>query len=312
MGEAESVRQSETLVVSWLGEPACGDVRLVGGKAARLSLLSGHHPVPEAFCVTTAAHSAFSAVNAMPIDVSKEVVGAYERLSSSCGFDPDAPTERALPVAVRSSAADEDGSSASFAGQHETHLNVRGRDDLLAAVESVWRSVRSENALAYRRERGLEGQPAAIAVLVQRLIDCDTSGVVFSADPVSSDRDKVVISASWGLGESLVGGAINPDRWVLEKETLNVLERTVGDKELMTITQDGGTREVKTPTFLRRSSSLDDEQVLEVARLAKELEARFGGPVDVEFAYVAGRPVLLQCRPVTTLSAPDAVGEATR
>lgn len=301
---AEAVSASGVLapLVLWLDDPTAGDPRLVGGKAAQLSRLAGFHETPAGFCVTTASHAAHLRGDAIPPEVAATVVSAYEELARRSGFDPNAGPAEALPVAVRSSGLAEDGISASFAGQHATHLNVRGPKELLTAIESVWRSARSEVALSYRRDQGLAAAPDAFAVLVQRFVDGDASGVAFSVDPVTGDDQRMIISAGWGLGESLVAGSINPDRWVVDKETMSVQQRALGDKEFMTITTCTGTREVRTPAYLRHRFSLDEQQVLDIAKLARNLEARLTYPVDVEFAIEAGRTVLLQCRPITTLA----------
>jgi len=301
MDEGLSVNDAAAPLVLWLGEPACHDPALVGGKTAQLSRLATHHPVPDAFCITTLAYAAYRQRDAMPGEVADALFRAYLTLSSR-DRDGTGATD-ALPVAVRSSALGEDGVTASFAGQHATHLNVRDPDGLLQAVEGVWRSALADSALAYRRDKGMAAAQVAVAVLVQRLVACDVSGVVFSIDPVALDDSRIVVSASWGLGESLMGGSINPDRWVVDKESLSVLEQTVGDKETMTITQEAGTREVNTPRFLRQKQSLTEGEVRQVATLAIELERTLGQPVDVEFAFEGGRPVLLQCRPVTSLDA---------
>lgn len=302
MGDAVVVREVAAPFVSWLGEPMCADARLVGGKAAVLSELRGSFPVPEGFCVTTAAYASYQAMGVMPTDVADAVMAAYSDLAVLARFvegSGDAP-----PVAVRSSAVGEDGRAASFAGQHATLLNVRGVHSLLDAIEEVWRSAGHATAMAYRREHGLEGEPIAVAVLVQSMASCDASGVAFSVDPVTGRRDRIVISSSWGLGESLVGGDINPDRWILDKAGLAVLEHAVGDKASMTITDGSGTRKVRTPSFLSRRPSLSEDQVYEVARLTLRLEERFGHHVDVEFGAADDRIVLLQCRPVTAVGEP--------
>lgn len=305
MGRALDETSFAAPAVLWLGDPRSTEAGLVGGKAAQLSALAATHPVPEAFCVTTAAYAAYERTGGVPPDVARAAAAAYRELAARSGDDP----ARGTPVAVRSSAVDEDGTGSSFAGQHDTYLNVTGEDVVLAAVAGVWRSARGEAALGYRRDRGLGDAPAAVAVLVQRLVSCDASGVAFSVDPVASDLGRVVISASWGLGESLMAGDIDPDRWVVDKASLSVIARTVGAKQRMTITDDAGTRQVSTPTFLRQRASLSDEDALAVAGMATGLEARLGHPVDVEFALADDGPVLLQCRPVTTLAAPaDASG----
>jgi pyruvate,water dikinase len=217
-------------------------------------------------------------------------------LASRCGVPFD------VPVAVRSSALDEDGDLTSFAGQHETELNVVGIEAVLGAVARCWASGRTERALTYRRRQGLEVEGVRLAVVVQQLVLADISAVVFSANPVTNDRNEVVVTASWGLGESLVSGTATPDTWVVRKEDLGVLDEQVGAKERMTVAVDGGAREVPVPRLLREKLSLSRAQVAQLARLAVDLEARMGWPVDIEAAYFGEHLYLLQCRPITTLA----------
>jgi pyruvate,water dikinase len=204
-------------------------------------------------------------------------------------------------AAVRSSAVDEDGATASFAGQHETYLNIVGADAIIQAVTRCWESARSERALAYRRQQGLSVKRPQLAVLVQQLVASDVSAVVFSANPVTGSRNEIMINASWGLGESIVGGIVTPDTFVVCKSDLAITGRTIADKQQMTISAPGGTHEVKVPRFLRTQASLNDEQIVEMAKLALTLEVTMEHAVDVECAYASGELYLLQCRPITTL-----------
>lgn len=283
-----------------LADPACGDAALVGGKAAHLSRLAAKYRVPAGFCVTAAAYRPDHPPEApLPADLEAELAAAYEALSRSSGV-PD------VPVAVRSSALDEDGDLASFAGQHETDLNLVGIDAVLGAVARIWASARNERALAYRRQQGLEIEEVRLAVLVQQLVPADISAVVFSANPITEDRDEVVVTASWGLGESLVSGTVTPDTWVVRKADLAVEEERVGAKERMTVAVAGGTREVAVPRLLRGRASLNGAQVAELAGLAVQLEEKMGRPVDIEAAFARDLLYLLQARPITTLGEPDA------
>jgi pyruvate,water dikinase len=158
-------------------------------------------------------------------------------------------------AAVRSSAVDEDGAAASFAGQHETYLNIVGADAIIQAVTRCWESARSERALEYRRQQGLSLEHPQIAVLVQQLVASDVSAVVFSANPITGNRNEVVINASWGLGESIVGGTVTPDMFVVRKSDVAVISRVLADKQHMTVSAPGGTREVDVPRFLRQQAS---------------------------------------------------------
>ena len=206
-----------------------------------------------------------------------------------------------LVVAVRSSAVDEDGAAASFAGQHETYLNIVGADAILQAVTRCWESAHSVHALEYRRQQRLSVSRPQLAVLVQQLVAADAAAVVFSANPITGSHDEIMINASWGLGESIVGGTVTPDTFIVRKSDLALAQRVIADKQRMTVSVPGGTNEVDVPRFLRKQSSLTDEQVIELARLALTLETTLGHAVDVEGAFAAGVLYLLQCRPITTL-----------
>jgi pyruvate,water dikinase len=274
----------------WLGDPKSFDVALVGGKAANLSRLARmYHRVPDGFSLPVTVMD-----EAHPLDLRDEIIAAISDLIA-CHSLPD------FIAAVRSSAVDEDGATASFAGQHETYLNIVGADAILQAVTRCWESARSERALEYRRRQGLSVERLQLAVLVQQLVASDVSAVVFSSNPVTGSRDEVMINASWGLGESIVGGTVTPDTFLVRKSDLAVLDRAIAHKQRMTVSVPGGTREVDMPRFLRSAASLNDAQVIEMAELALTLEATMQRPVDVECAYANGMLYLLQCRPITTL-----------
>jgi phosphoenolpyruvate synthase/pyruvate phosphate dikinase len=278
----------------WLGHPDAHCSALVGGKAAHLSQLADQHRVPHGFCLTTAAYDlTLRHRQQLPESLCHTLAAAYATLADQVG--------QANPsVAVRSSAADEDGALASFAGQHETFLNISGLEPLVHAVHQCWESAYSPRVLAYRRQNGLESPPR-VAVLIQRLVAADVSMVVFSANPISGSRDEVLINASWGLGESIVGGTVTPDMYLVRKHDLTVTARQICDKRRMTVLVSGGTREVDVPRVLRLRQALDDTQATEIAQLAVALEAHMGWPVDVECAIQQGSLYLLQCRPITRI-----------
>jgi len=228
------------------------------------------------------------------LDLRNEITAAISDLMA-CHSLPD------FIAAVRSSAVDEDGATASFAGQHETYLNIVGADAIIEAVTRCWESARSERALEYRRKQRLSVERPQLAVLVQQLIVADVSAVIFSANPVTGNRDEIVINASWGLGESIVGGTVTPDTFIVRKSDLEIIQRMIADKQRMTVSAQRGTHEVEVPRFLRNQASLNDGQVLEMANLALTMESTMEHPVDVECAYAGGELYLLQCRPITTL-----------
>ena len=298
-------QEQHQAAVLWLGDALCGDPALVGGKAANLSLLAESYAVPPGFAVTSEAldeaiKSGFNvdATEAeghpLPEALYELICEAYRALSERCGLEQ-------VSVAVRSSALDEDGASSSFAGQHATFLNVSGEEAVAAAIARCWRSAFSAPALYYRSRQGLDSGSIGMAALVQQLLPAEVSAVVFSANPVTGDRWEALINASWGLGESIVSGVVTPDTFVVSKAGMTIVDAEIGDKDVMTAPAAGGVGEADVPAELRGQPSITDEQAVELANLAVELEARMGWPVDIECAYYEGKLYLLQCRPITTL-----------
>jgi phosphoenolpyruvate synthase/pyruvate phosphate dikinase len=273
-----------------LGDPRAADAALAGGKAASLSRLAGRHRVPPGFVVSLSGAT-------LDRRARSAVLAAYRRLGERCGAaDP--------PVAVRSSAVDEDGADASFAGQHDTFLNVSGADQVWWAIARCVASFAGDRALAYRRRAGLADAPARAAVLVQQLVPADAAGVVFSAHPVTGARDEVVVNAAWGLGESVVAGTVTPDAIVVGRDDLAIRAHAVADKRRMTVAVPGGVREVPVPGRLARMPAVDAAAARAAAALAIALERETGGPVDLEVAWAGPDLFLLQCRPITTLEPP--------
>ena len=230
----------------------------------------------------------------MPEDIGGEVRRSYSAIEDLSGT-------RNVPVAVRSSAVDEDGAGDSFAGIHDTYLNVRGPEAVIDAVIKCWRSLSNERAAEYRNARGLNGGPAVMGVAVQQLVFADVSAVAFSANPVTGDQTEIVINANYGLGEAVVSGAATPDTIVIKKADLTHQALTIGSKEVMTVRTEDGTAEKAVPRIMRAMPALTTEQAMEIAKLALRLEELCGWPVDVECAIQDSRLFLLQCRPITTL-----------
>lgn len=294
--------------IVWLGEPHAETRGLVGGKVAPLSRLAAQYRVPGGFCLTTDAHQlAVAGSGSLPSRLQQRVAEAYQRLCEQTGLSEPS-------VAVRSSAVDEDGADASFAGQHDTYLNVVGAEAIGEAIVRCWESARSPRVLEYRRQHGLPTEAGRIAVLVQQLVVSDVSMVVFSANPMTGNRDEVVVNASWGLGESVVGGSVTPDTFIVRaagpEADWRITERGLAEKRKMTVAVNGGTREVDVPRLMAKQASLSDEQLLDIAALARSLEQTMGWPVDIEAAYRDDQLYLLQCRPITTLGTPDGVSRS--
>ncbi len=281
-----------------LEDPAAGDASVVGGKAAGLHRLRcAGLPVPAAFVVTTEAFRAHFPLAAPGPPPSRP------RLLAECARDIGealaAPFPGTLPLAVRSSAAGEDGARASFAGQHETYYHVRA-ESLTDAIVDCWLSLWSARAQRYRAGRSAE---MAMAVIVQRMLQPERSGVCFTCDPTGGSPDQLWIEASWGLGAVLVDGRVSPDRWLLDREG-RILRRHVGRKRHRVSVSPGpprqGTRLEPVPLTLQGRAVLSPRRAAQVARYSLEAERLFGTPQDVEWAYEGNRLYLLQSRPVTT------------
>ena len=224
--------------------------------------------------------------------LSSEICEAYAAL----GEDPP-------PVAVRSSATAEDLPDMSFAGQQDTYLNVRGESALCDAVRRCWASLWTPRAISYRHQMGVPHDEVAMAVVVQLMVSSDVSGILFTANPATGERSEIIVNSSFGLGEAVVSGEVTPDSYVVDRETLELKETIIGAKE-QKIVSDGeqGTRLEPIAEDDRAQSSLSDEALKELAALAVNVEAHFGGlPQDVEWAIADEKLWLLQSRPITNL-----------
>jgi pyruvate,water dikinase len=275
-------------------EPACRDSRQFGGKAAGLAdLAAGGLPVPPGFAVGVEAFRAYRAgTGSVPEPVAAEIRARYRQLCVDSGIAD-------LSVAVRSSATAEDSAAASFAGGFETWVDISGSEDVLEHVRRCWDSVSADRVVGYARAKGVRPVDVEMAVVVQKTVRARAAGVLFTVSPVTGDRSRIVIEASWGLGLAVVGGAVTPDRWVVDKVGLTVAECTPGDKRVEYVYGD---RPVAVHPVRWAQLCLDDDQVLALAKLGKEIERRQGGPQDIEFAVDGDDLVLLQCRPETVWS----------
>jgi pyruvate,water dikinase len=267
------------------------DLAVVGGKGASLARLTrAGLPVPPGFVISTDGFRAALSSGNWPAGLRSQVERAYLALGSETG---------GAPVAVRSSATGEDAAEASFAGQHATLLNIRDIDQLIEAVGTCWASLHDDHATEYRRSRGVAETGAAMAVVVQALVNAEASGVAFTVDPVSGDAGVVLIDAVYGLGEGAVGGTITPDHFVVRK-TGGIERRDLVDKRQRIVASDGSGIVVEdTPAEIRELPVLDESQLLELTQLALRCEDLAGSPQDVEWAWANGRFYILQSRPVT-------------
>ena len=231
----------------WLGDPRSFDTALVGGKAATLSRLARlYHRVPDGFILPVTVTE-----QTLPSGFRDEICRAIAGLTACHSLSE-------FVAAVRSSAVGEDGAAVSFAGQHESYLNIVGAQAILQAVQKCWESAYSERVQEYRRQQGLALDQIQMGVLVHQLVPADVSAVVFSANPITGNRNEVLINASWGLGESIVGGSVTPDSFVVRKSDLSMVDQTIAEKQRMSVLIPGGTYEVKVPRILRQASSLNE------------------------------------------------------
>jgi pyruvate,water dikinase len=303
-----------------LGSGAAREAAHVGGKALGLErLLGAGLPCPPAFCVTTAALEAYLARGELRSRLASLLAAAPDpaalRELKTLAFEEELPAELGeglaaatdglrdeLPglelLAVRSSAADEDGAAHSFAGLHETELGIPLRG-VEAAVRKCWASLWSEGSIAYRREHGLALGEASMAVVVQALVPAAASAVAFTANPLSGSSDEVMVQATGGLGPTLVDNEVTPDTAVIAKEDLAIKQLEIGDKHLRIDPRPAG-GVVRSPAA-GDAPALPEEEFRALAELALEVERQLGTAVDVEAAFHE-RWYLIQARPITTLA----------
>jgi hypothetical protein len=309
-----------------LSELTGSDLPLAGGKSANLGvLLRGGMPVPSGFCITTDAYREFVQRNGLEERIRTILAGiprpepeplesAAEKIRAlfiNCHVPPQIAEEiraayRALDsaavaaVAVRSSATAEDLPEMSFAGQQETFLNVVGIEQLLKAVVECWASLWTARAIGYRMRNAVPAEGLALAVAVQRMIPSEASGVLFTANPLSGSRHETVIDATFGLGEALVAGKVEPDHYVVRMPDGQILSKQLGAKAFQIHGRAGGGTESSNRDSAARQA-LSDGQILELARLGGRARALFADPQDIEWALADGKFNLVQSRPVTSL-----------
>jgi rifampicin phosphotransferase len=303
------------------------DIDQAGGKGANLGELTrAGFPVPPGFVIVTDAYRAYVAEHQLADKIAAlaaptDAAGGYESASEQIRAlfadeisdvlrveiaDAYAPLGEDVPVAVRSSATAEDLPEASFAGQQDTYLNVRGLDDLLLAVRDCWASLWTARALAYRARQGMDPAAVSLAVVVQHMVDAQAAGVMFTANPGNGHRDEAVISAAWGLGESVVSGSVNTDNVVVRKSDGTVLSSETANKAVMTVRAEQRTQEQPVPPDQRQQSVLSESDAAELAAYGTRIESHYGIPQDIEWARADGQFFIVQARPITAL--PEAEG----
>jgi rifampicin phosphotransferase len=296
-----------------LGDLGQDDLATAGGKAANLGeLVRAGFPVPNGFVVTTAAYA--TAIQPLDLNISERIaagdVASIRADIETAPMPAELRTEIAdayaalgtVPVAVRSSATAEDLPGAAFAGQQDTYLNVVGEAALVEAVQRCWGSLWTDRAIAYRSRMKIDSADVRIAVVLQPMINAEVAGVMFTADPVSGDRETIVVDASSGLGEAVVSGLVTPDHYVLDGRGLTQDYRP-GRREVIVSSVPGG-GVAHQPGESDHVERLPDSALADLARLGIEVAKHFGRPQDIEWAYAEGRVWLLQARPMTALPPP--------
>ncbi|HWF50219.1 MAG TPA: PEP/pyruvate-binding domain-containing protein [Solirubrobacteraceae bacterium] len=295
-------------------QPGCTDVAQAGGKGSSLARMASLGlPVPPGFVVPANAMAEALPDRGTELHALAEArdAAAAQELIRSVELDPAlreavlaayaalGDGEREVPVAVRSSACAEDSEAASFAGQQETFLHVRGGDAVRARIRDCWASFFSERALFYRSQKGSLAD-LGMAVVVQRMVHADVAGVLFTCDPVHNRRDRMVVEAVIGLGEAAVSGAVTPDHYVLKRDG-RVRKAQVHQQPYAIVAGDtGGVIERPLSPDQGGARKAGDELLAELARLGADLEQRVGVPQDIEWAVEDGALYVLQARPVTT------------
>lgn len=304
------------------------DLPKVGGKGANLGeMVKAGFPVPNGFAVTVAAFDIFVDENSLnreifsllktldvnkpdqlnnisrrirgkikkskiPKVVSDDTIRAYKKLIKGSGTKL---------MAVRSSATAEDLPTASFAGQQETYLNIKGDANLLEAVRNCWASLYTSRAIFYREQNKIDYKKVKISVIIQKMIQSEVSGVLFTIDPVTQEKDRILIEAVWGLGETIVQGLVVPDKYVVQKQTFQILSKQISDQSIQLIKKGEKTIETKVPKNIIEKQKISDEEIVKLAKIGDDLQKHYYFPQDVEWAKEGGKLYIVQTRPVTTI-----------
>jgi pyruvate,water dikinase len=315
-------------IVTFFKDIDKNDLPLVGGKGANLGeMTQAGFPVPNGFAVTVEGYDRFLEENELhgylldvleesdvkdpeslesasqkiqrkirslhiPDDVAQETIKGYKKLSGRF--------KKAL-VAVRSSATAEDLPGASFAGQQATYLNIKGDANLLESVKACWASLFTARAIFYREENKIKHEKVKISVIIQEMVPSEVSGVMFSIDPVTNDKDRIIVEAVWGLGEMIVQGSVVPDTYVVQKDTFMILSKEISDQRVQLVRRGEKTQEREVPKSWRNKQKLANEEIITLAKIADKLQTHYYFPQDIEWAKSGKDIYITQTRPVTTI-----------
>ena len=321
--------------VAWFKEIRKKDIPLVGGKGANLGEMThAGIPVPDGFCVTSPAYFYFVEQNQLQHRIKETLTGldvnngvklnAASRKAKDIILKAKMPAdlEQAIrdayakfpkkdqEVAVRSSATAEDLPDASFAGQQATFLNISGSDEVVRSVQECWASLFESRAIFYRVEKKFDHFKIGIAVPVQKMVQSEVSGVMFTINPTNNDTDTIVVESVFGLGEMIVQGAATPDHFEIEKKTFTIKKREISDQDIQLIKVAGVTKQTQVPKSKIGVQKVSDRVIIEVAKIGQTLQDHYKFPQDVEWAYEGGKVYIVQTRPITTMDKVESVGES--
>ncbi len=315
--------------IMWFSEIRKGNLAEVGGKGANLGeMASVNLPIPTGFVVTSGAYFLFikhnrieQVIKEMTEDLNEESNDQLNRASEVIkgrilgGEIPPQLRQDILDsyrnlqpgrepfVAVRSSATAEDLPEASFAGQQSTFLNIRGAENCVQSVKECWASLFEPRSIYYRTTNHFDHLKVGLAAVVQMMVQSEKAGVMFSIDPVSQDRNKVAIEGAYGLGEIVVSGSVTPDRYIVDKNTLSIELKDIAKQTWMITKVEDRNENVNIKEDMQERQKITDGQIIELAKLSREIEKHYGKPQDMEWAVAEGKVYIVQSRPITTLRA---------
>ncbi|MBU0527370.1 phosphoenolpyruvate synthase [Candidatus Micrarchaeota archaeon] len=319
--------------IMWFKELDKGSLAEAGGKGANLGeMYQNGFPIPNGFVTTSGAYYKHLEANnlrdpisqilssldvndhdklveaadkikklitdaPMPQDISDDAVKAYEELSAADGHE--------IYVAVRSSATAEDLPTASFAGQQSTYLNVHGKEKLLKSIKDCWASLFEPRAIFYRVENKFEHMKVGLSAVVQKMVQSEKAGVVFTVDPLYQDHDIISIETAYGLGEVVVSGQVTPDTYRVSKKKMEIVDKHVVKQPWMLIKMDGENKKVEIKEEAQGNQKITDLEIMDLTRECKRIEEHYGRPQDIEYGFEKGNLYIVQSRPITTLDSTD-------
>lgn len=316
--------------VLWFKEINHKDINIVGGKGANLGeMYNNDIPIPNGFVVTSSAYFNFIHENSltekiktiisslnpdnpdqllqiskelrklieespMPSQIAKDIMASYKKLGSLAGLNNH-------PVAVRSSATAEDLPDASFAGQQDTFLNVTGEANVVKRVQKCWSSIFTPRAIFYREKKHFDHLKVGVAVPIQKMIDSEVSGIAFSINPITNNKNQIIIELIWGLGEYIVQGVVTPDQYIIDKNTWKIISHKKVSQSYQLIKAKTETKKANVPRYKVNKDKLKDSTVIKIAKIVQKIHNHYRKPQDIELAVKNNTIYIVQSRPITTI-----------